>query len=364
MVLMKEFCVSGVFLWVKVNWIYFGWCLLVKNVLVSVDNWVFFLVWIDIMDFLRNVSVVWCLGMGFGLLLLLVVVVVVIGVIGSVVQKCVMQDVVEVSVVKVWLLLDMFDVNNQMMVVCCEMLICQGEVCEVDEVCIVDLVKCYEISWIVYQVLLGDVEGKQIGEEIVVWCVIVCLLNKQISELMQQGDFLVVVVLMFGVVQDVVNGWNKVLVNGVVYEEMQSCEVVVEVIWLGECILLQLLVFGGVVLLVGIVVFVLIGCSLIGLLVWVVGLVECMVRGELDQDFCLGGCDELIQLGEVMVSVCYNVQVVIIVQFDMVGQYEVGVISYCMDEVVFFGDYGCMVYVINELVVLYVVVEFYMVEVM
>ncbi|MBU2048353.1 MAG: methyl-accepting chemotaxis protein, partial [Gammaproteobacteria bacterium] len=99
------------------------------------------------MEFLRNVSVVWRLGMGFGLLLLLVAAVVATGATGSAVQKRAMQQVVEVNVAKVRLLSDMLDANNQMMVVRREMLIRQGDGLAEDEARIAALVARYEASW-------------------------------------------------------------------------------------------------------------------------------------------------------------------------------------------------------------------------
>lgn len=118
------------------------------------------------MDFLRNVRVVWRLGMGFGLLLLLVAAVVATGATGSAVQKHAMQQVVEVGVAKVRLLSEMLDANNQMMVVRREMLIRQGQEREADEARIAALVKRYEASWTAYQALPTDAEGKAIGEQI------------------------------------------------------------------------------------------------------------------------------------------------------------------------------------------------------
>ncbi len=361
---MKEPRASGAFSWVKVNRTHPGRRSPVKNAPVSADNRALPPVWIDIMDFLRNVSVVWRLGMGFGLLLLLVAAVVATGATGSVVQKRAMQDVAEVSVAKVRLLSDMLDANNQMMVVRREMLIRQGEAREADEARIADLVKRYETSWTAYQALPGDAEGKQIGEEIAARRATARPLNKQTSELMQQGDFPAAVALTLGAVQDAANGWNKALANGVAYEETQSREAAAEAIRLGERTLLQLLVLGGVALLVGIAASVLIGRSLTGPLARAVGLAERMARGELDQDFRLGGRDELTQLGEAMASVRHNVQAAITAQLDMAGQHEAGAISYRMDEAAFPGDYGRMVHATNELVASHVAVEFHMVEVM
>ncbi|MFG6107969.1 methyl-accepting chemotaxis protein [Stenotrophomonas rhizophila] len=316
------------------------------------------------MDFLRNVSVVWRLGMGFGLLLLLVAAVVATGATGSAVQKHAMQDVVDVGVAKVRLLSEMLDANNQMMVVRREMLIRQGQDRDADEARIADLVKRYEASWTAYQALPGDAAGKKIGEQIAARRAVARPLNKQTSELMGQGDFPAAVALTLGPVQEAANGWNKALANGVAYEEKESRAAAAEAIRLGERTLLQLLVLGGIALLVGIAASVLIGRSLTGPLARAVGLADRMARGELDQDFRLGGRDELTLLGNAMGSVRQNVQAAITAQLQMAQQHEAGAISYRMDAAALPGDYGRMLRATNELVGSHVDVQSHMVDVM
>ncbi|MDY0954841.1 methyl-accepting chemotaxis protein [Stenotrophomonas rhizophila] len=316
------------------------------------------------MDFLRNVRVVWRLGMGFGLLLLLVAAVVATGATGSAVQKHAMQQVVEVGVAKVRLLSEMLDANNQMMVVRREMLIRQGQEREADEARIAALVKRYEASWTAYQALPTDAEGKMIGEQIAARRATARPLNKQTSELMEQGDFPGAVALTLGPVQEAANGWNKALANGVAYEEKESREAAAEAIRLGERTLLQLLVLGGIALLVGIAASILIGRSLTGPLARAVGLADRMARGELDQDFRLGGRDELTLLGNAMGSVRQNVQAAITAQLQMAQQHEAGAISYRMDAAALPGDYGHMLRATNELVGSHVAVQSHMVDVM
>ncbi len=316
------------------------------------------------MDFLRNVRVVWRLGMGFGLLLLLVAAVVATGATGSAVQKHAMQQVVEVGVAKVRLLSEMLDANNQMMVVRREMLIRQGQEREADEARIAALVKRYEASWTAYQALPTDAEGKAIGEQIAARRATARPLNKQTSELMEQGDFPGAVALTLGPVQEAANGWNKALANGVAYEEKESREAAAEAIRLGERTLLQLLVLGGIALLVGIAASILIGRSLTGPLARAVGLADRMARGELDQDFRLGGRDELTLLGNAMGSVRQNVQAAITAQLQMAQQHEAGAISYRMDAAALPGDYGRMLRATNELVGSHVAVQSHMVDVM
>jgi methyl-accepting chemotaxis protein len=316
------------------------------------------------MDFLRNVRVVWRLGMGFGLLLLLVAAVVATGATGSAVQKHAMQQVVEVGVAKVRLLSEMLDANNQMMVVRREMLIRQGQEREADEARIAALVKRYEASWTAYQALPTNAEGKAIGEQIAARRATARPLNKQTSELMEQGDFPGAVALTLGPVQEAANGWNKALADGVAYEEKESREAAAEAIRLGERTLLQLLVLGGIALLVGIAASILIGRSLTGPLARAVGLADRMARGELDQDFRLGGRDELTLLGNAMGSVRQNVQAAITAQLQMAQQHEAGAISYRMDAAVLPGDYGRMLRATNELVGSHVAVQSHMVDVM
>ncbi|WP_426355448.1 methyl-accepting chemotaxis protein [Stenotrophomonas maltophilia] len=316
------------------------------------------------MNYLRNVRVAWRLGLGFGLLLLLVAAVVATGATATMVQKRAMEQVVEVGVAKVRLLSEMLDANNQMMVVRREMLIRQGEDRANDEQRIAALVKRYEASWTAYQALPGDAEGKVIGETIAAKRAIARPLNKQTSELMEQGDFPGAVALTLGPVQEAANGWNKALADGVAYEEKESREAAAEAIRLGERSLLQLLVLGGVALLAGIAASVLIGRSMTGPLARAVQLAERLSKGELDQEFRLGGRDELTQLGEAMASVRQSVQATIGAQLQMAEQHEAGAIRYRMDASAFPGDFGRMVQATNHLVESHVQVQLLMAEVM
>ncbi|HGM7314136.1 TPA: methyl-accepting chemotaxis protein [Stenotrophomonas maltophilia] len=316
------------------------------------------------MNYLRNVRVAWRLGLGFGLLLLLVAAVVATGATASVVQKRAMQQVVDVSVAKVRLLSQMLDANNQMMVVRREMLIRQGDDRGHDEQRIADLVKRYEASWTAYQALPSDAEGKAIAETIAAKRAIARPLNKQTSELMEQGDYPGAVALTLGPVQEAANGWNKALSDGVDFEEKESREAAAEAIRLGERSLLQLLVLGGVALLVGIGASVMIGRSLTGPLARAVNLAERLSKGQLDQEFRLGGRDELTQLGEAMASVRQSVQAAIGAQLQMAEQHEAGAIRYRMDASAFPGDFGRMVQATNSLVESHVQVELLMAEVM
>ncbi|HEL5041828.1 TPA: MCP four helix bundle domain-containing protein [Stenotrophomonas maltophilia] len=316
------------------------------------------------MNYLRNVRVAWRLGLGFGLLLLLVAAVVATGATASVVQKRAMQQVVDVSVAKVRLLSQMLDANNQMMVVRREMLIRQGDDRGHDEQRIADLVKRYEASWTAYQALPSDAEGKAIAETIAAKRAIARPLNKQTSELMEQGDYPGAVALTLGPVQEAANGWNKALSDGVDFEEKESREAAAEAIRLGERSLLQLLVLGGVALLVGIGASVMIGRSLTGPLARAVNLAERLSKGQLDQEFRLGGRDELTQLGEAMASVRQSVQAAIGAQLQMAEQHEAGAIRYRMDATAFPGDFGRMVQATNSLVESHVQVELLMAEVM
>ncbi|PTA72534.1 MULTISPECIES: methyl-accepting chemotaxis protein [unclassified Stenotrophomonas] len=316
------------------------------------------------MNFLRNVRVAWRLGLGFGLLLLLVAAVVATGATASVVQKRAMQQVVDVSVAKVRLLSQMLDANNQMMVVRREMLIRQGEDRGHDEQRIADLVKRYEASWSAYQALPSDAEGKAFAETIAAKRAIARPLNKQTSDLMEQGDYPGAVALTLGPVQEAANGWNKALSDGVDFEEKESRTAAAEAIRLGERSLLQLLVLGGVALLLGIAASVMIGRSLTGPLARAVNLAERLSKGQLDQEFRLGGRDELTQLGEAMASVRQSVQAAIGAQLQMAEQHEAGAIRYRMDASAFPGDFGRMVQATNSLVESHVQVELLMAEVM
>ncbi|HFT6994710.1 TPA: methyl-accepting chemotaxis protein [Stenotrophomonas maltophilia] len=316
------------------------------------------------MNYLRNVRVAWRLGLGFGLLLLLVAAVVATGATASVVQKRAMQQVVDVSVAKVRLLSQMLDANNQMMVVRREMLIRQGDDRDHDEQRIADLVKRYEASWSAYQALPSDADGKAIAETIAAKRALARPLNKQTSELMEQGDYPGAVALTLGPVQEAANGWNKALSDGVDFEEKESRDAAAEAIRLGERSLLQLLVLGGVALLVGIAASVMIGRSLTAPLARAVNLAERLSKGQLDQEFRLGGRDELTQLGEAMASVRQSVQAAIGAQLQMAEQHEAGAIRYRMDASAFPGDFGRMVQATNSLVESHVQVELLMAEVM
>ncbi|MBH1554480.1 MCP four helix bundle domain-containing protein [Stenotrophomonas maltophilia] len=316
------------------------------------------------MNYLRNVRVAWRLGLGFGLLLLLVAAVVATGATASVVQKRAMQQVVDVSVAKVRLLSQMLDANNQMMVVRREMLIRQGDDRGHDEQRIADLVKRYEASWSAYQALPSDAAGKAIAETIAAKRAIARPLNRQTSELMEQGDYPGAVALTLGPVQEAANGWNKALSDGVDFEEKESRDAAAEAIRLGERSLLQLLVLGAVALLAGIAASVMIGRSLTGPLARAVNLAERLAKGELDQEFRLGGRDELTQLGQAMASVRQSVQAAIGAQLQMAEQHEAGAIRYRMDASAFPGDFGRMVQATNSLVESHVQVELLMAEVM
>ena len=316
------------------------------------------------MNYLRNVRVAWRLGLGFGLLLLLVAAVIATGATATAVQKRAMQQVVEVSVAKVRLLSEMLDANNQMMVVRREMLIRQGEQRAGDEQRIADLVKRYEASWSAYLALPGDAQGKAIGEAIAAKRAIARPLNRQTSERMEQGDYPGAVALTLGPVQEAANGWNQALADGVAFEEKESRLAAAEAIRLGERSLLQLLVLGAVALLVGIAASVLIGRSMTAPLARAVQLAERLSKGELDQEFTLGGRDELTRLGEAMASVRHSVQAAIGAQLHMAAQHEAGAIRYRMDASAFPGDFGRMVQATNSLVESHVQVELLMAEVM
>ena len=170
--------------------------------------------------------------------------------------------------------------------------------------------------------------------------------------------------LTLGPVQDAANGWNRALSDGVDFEEKESRKAAAEAIRLGERSLLQLLVLGGVALLAGIAASVMIGRSLTGPLARAVNLAERLSKGQLDQEFRLGGRDELTQLGEAMASVRQSVQAAIGAQLQMAEQHEAGAIRYRMDASAFPGDFGRMVQATNSLVESHVEVELLMAEVM
>ncbi len=64
-------------------------------------------------------------------------------------------------------------------------------------------------------------------------------------------------------------------------------------------------------------------------------LAERLSKGQLDQEFRLGGRDELTQLGEAMASVRQSVQAAIGAQLQMAEQHEAGAIRYRMDASAF-----------------------------
>ena len=316
------------------------------------------------MDSLRNVSVVWRLGMGFGLLLVLVAAVVIIGARGSSLQKEAMQQVVEVNIAKVRVLSDMLDANNEMMVVRREMLLRQGDGLAGDEARIAALVARYEASWKIYQAMPVEGQDAAIAEAIASWRARAQPLNKQMGEFMRQGDFAAATALTLGAVQEAANGWNGALDNGVAYEEKQSREAAAAAIELGERTLLRLLILGGIALVVGIAASVLLGRSLTAPLARAVELAARMAKGDLAQDVRLGGRDEITRLGNAMGTVRETVQAAITAQLEMARRHEAGALGYRMDEAAFPGDFGRMIRATNELVGSHVAVELHMVEVM
>jgi len=316
------------------------------------------------MNLLRNVRVVWRLSLGFGLLLLLVAAVVAIGGVATAVQKRAMEQVVNVHVAKVRLLSDLLDANNQMLVVRREMLIRQGEGREADEQRIAELVKRYEAGWAAYQALPGDAASKALGEAIAARRALARPLNKQTAALMEAGDYPAAVTLTLGEVLQAATGWNKALSDAVAHEQTESQQAAAEAIALGERSLWQLLALGVVALVIGVAASLLIARSLTGPLARAVRLAERMAKGQLDQDFRLGGKDELTQLGHAMASVRENVQAVIGAQLDMAARHEAGAISYRMPADAFPGDFGRMAVATNALVGSHVDVQFHMVDVM
>ena len=107
-----------------------------------------------------------------------------------------------------------------------------------------------------------------------------------------------------------------------------------------------------------------IGRSLTGPLARAVNLAERLSKGQLDQEFRLGGRDELTQLGDAMASVRQSVQAAIGAQLQMAEQHEAGAIRYRMDASAFPGDFGRMVQATNSPVESHVQVELLMAEVM
>ncbi|WMJ70118.1 methyl-accepting chemotaxis protein [Stenotrophomonas sp. 24(2023)] len=316
------------------------------------------------MNYLRNVRVSWRLGLGFGLLLLLVAGVVATAATASIAQKQAMQQVVEVGVAKVRLLSQMLDANNQMMVVRREMLIRQGDHLQDDEARIEALVARYEGSWKAYQALPADAGGKAAAQAIAEARATARPLNKQTSQLMAANDYAGAIALTLGPVQAAANAWNKALSDGVAFEEAQSRSAAAAAIALGERTLVQLLVLGAIALLVGVAASVLIARSLTAPLARAVQLAGRMARGELEQDFHLGGRDELSRLGEAMASVRDNVQATIGAQLQMAEQHDAGAIRHRMQADAFPGDFGRMVRATNALVDSHVQVQFHLAEVM
>ncbi|MFY0183375.1 methyl-accepting chemotaxis protein [Stenotrophomonas sp. PUT21] len=316
------------------------------------------------MDSLRNVSVVWRLGIGFGLLLVLVAAVVIIGAKGSALQKEAMQQVVEVNMAKVGVLSDMLDANNEMMVVRRQMLLRQGDGLADDEARIAALVARYEASWKTYQAMPASDDEKAIAEAIATWRGRAQPLNKQMGELMRQGDFAAATALTLGAVQEAANGWNAALDNGVAYEETQSRDAGAAAIRLGEQTVMRLLILGAIALLVGIAASVLIGRSLTAPLARAVELAARMAKGDLAEEVRLGGRDEITRLGNAMGTVRETVRAAINAQLEMARQHEAGALGYRMDEAAFPGDFGRMIRATNELVGSHVAVELHMVDVM
>ena len=316
------------------------------------------------MDSLRNVSVVWRLGIGFGLLLVLVAAVVIIGAKGSALQKEAMQQVVEVNMAKVGVLSDMLDANNEMMVVRRQMLLRQGDGLADDEARIAALVARYEASWKTYQAMPASDDEKAIAEAIATWRGRAQPLNKQMGELMRQGDFAAATALTLGAVQEAANGWNGALDNGVAYEETQSRDAGAAAIRLGEQTVMRLLILGAIALLVGIAASVLIGRSLTAPLARAVELAARMAKGDLAEEVRLGGRDEITRLGNAMGTVRETVRAAITAQLEMARQHEAGALGYRMDEAAFPGDFGRMIRATNELVCSHVAVELHMVDVM
>ncbi|OWQ49403.1 methyl-accepting chemotaxis protein [Stenotrophomonas maltophilia] len=316
------------------------------------------------MDSLRNVSVVWRLGIGFGLLLVLVAAVVIIGAKGSALQKEAMQQVVEVNMAKVGVLSDMLDANNEMMVVRRQMLLRQGDGLADDEARIAALVARYEASWKTYQAMPASDDEKAIAEAIATWRGRAQPLNKQMGELMRQGDFAAATALTLGAVQEAANGWNGALDNGVAYEETQSRDAGAAAIRLGEQTVMRLLILGAIALLVGIAASVLIGRNLTAPLARAVELAARMAKGDLAEEVRLGGRDEITRLGNAMGTVRETVRAAITAQLEMARQHEAGALGYRMDEAAFPGDFGRMIRATNELVGSHVAVELHMVDVM
>ncbi len=316
------------------------------------------------MDSLRNVSVVWRLGIGFGLLLVLVAAVVIIGAKGSALQKEAMQQVVEVNMAKVGVLSDMLDANNEMMVVRRQMLLRQGDGLADDEARIAALVARYEASWKTYQAMPASDDEKAIAEAIATWRGRAQPLNKQMGELMRQGDFAAATALTLGAVQEAANGWNAALDNGVAYEETQSRDAGAAAIRLGEQTVMRLLILGAIALLVGIAASVLIGRSLTAPLARAVELAARMAKGDLAEEVRLGGRDEITRLGNAMGTVRETVRAAITAQLEMARQHEAGALGYRMEEAAFPGDFGRMIRATNELVGSHVAVELHMVDVM
>ena len=316
------------------------------------------------MNLLRKIPVVWRLGAGFALLLLLVAAVIATGTAATAVQKRAMQQVVDVHVAKVRLLSDLLDANNQMLVVRREMLIRQGAERAADEQRIADLVKRYEAGWAAYTALPADAQGKAVADAIVARRALARPLNRQTAELMEQGDYAAAVTLTLGQVQQAANGWNKALADAVAHEQAESREAAANAIALGERSLWQLLLLGAVALLIGIAASILIGRSFTAPLAKLVQLADRMAKGEMDQDFRLGGNDELTRLADAMGSVRQSVQAAIGAQMHMAGQHEQGAIGYRMDDRAFPGDFGRMVEATNTLVESHVSVQLLMAEVM
>lgn len=316
------------------------------------------------MDFLRNARVVWRLGMGFGLLLVLVTAVVITAMTGNAAQKRAMHQLTEVSMAKVRLLSDMLDANNEMLVVRREMLIREGNGLAEDEARIAALVKRYEASWAAYQALPMDAQSRALIDTVAARRALARPLNKQAGALMAQGDYPAAVALTLGQVREAAAAWNKALADGVAHEEATARAAGAAAVALGERNQTILLVLGAIALVVGVLASVLIARSMTAPLARAVQLADRMAKGEFEQDFRLGGRDELTRLGQAMGSVRDNVRAAISAQLDMAQRHEAGQISYQLEADTFPGDFGRMVAATNHVVKSHVDVQFHMVEVM
>lgn len=139
--------------------------------------------------------------------------------------------------------------------------------------------------------------------------------------------------------------WNWVVSSGVYMDDVQKQVLVFIVI---------MIVFGGVLVLIVLVLSWVIGNCIVVLLKQVMVVVEGIVVGKFDSYIGLQLYDEIGCLLDVMVGMQQQLYVVIIGQCEMVCCYDGGEFSYCIDVSVFFGEYGLMVQEINVLVGSYV----------